>query len=304
MMRFFKDLFRPTEFANYELVIMRLLFAWVVWDTLPLAVTLSEQPVPVGLGRWFDFGFFSDPTFYSICRVVMVAALALYVIGRWLWIALPVAFFIVVGPGTLEASQGANQHATNLVALILLVQMIWYVVAKIRKTPTHEGHVLGAFYAQQTIAAGYVVSALSKIMADGNWLIGAMKNYPLQMIKTARQNHFNTLEPAKEAARDGFLGWLAQWVQPLFAPMEQALMHSAMWRGLLLGSGFLLELLAFVALVGRKSAALMGVSIIFFHFAIYMVMGLKFQYHMAVVAIFFVGVPYWIVKAVHFKRAI
>ena len=44
----FHDWFRPTAFARYELFLMRLLFALVVWDVLPPVVTLSEQPVPAG----------------------------------------------------------------------------------------------------------------------------------------------------------------------------------------------------------------------------------------------------------------
>lgn len=304
MKRFFKNWFQPTDFGRYELFLMRVLFALVVWDILPQVVTLKHAPHPAGLAHWVDFGFFAGAGFYKICRIVMAGALVFYALGRMMWVALPVMLFVILGPGTLEASQNSPKHSTQVVALIVMVQCVWYLVARIRRgkegrkgrEEARERHALGAFYAQQTIAASYVVSAMSKIMADGNWLSGAMKNYPLQMIKTARQNHYNTLEPPKVAARDGVLGTLAEWVQPVFLPMEQALMHSAAWRGLLLGSGFLLELLAVIALVGRKSAAFFGCSLVFFHFAIFMVMGLKFQYHMAVLIIFFINVPFWLGK--------
>ncbi len=283
---------------------MRAFFALVVWDIFPYGLDLTGQPKPVGLARWgVDFTFFSNPAFFSAARTVLAVSLVLYVIGRYLWLVLPFTLFIIVGAGTLEASQGKTAHSTVLVALLVVTQTVYYIWARVARgsagrffsSERRRLHATGAFSAMQTIAAAYVVSAISKIAGEGNWLVGAMKNYPLQMVKTERQNFYNTLEPESvTATRHGIIGKLAEWTQPLGSWLEQMLMNSAAWRGVLLGSGFLLELVAFVALIGRRCSALVGISLILFHFAIYLVMGLKFQYHMALVLIFFVNLPYWI----------
>lgn len=290
-----RDWFRAPDFAGYELLLMRLLFAVVLWDILPAGVSLKTQPSPVGLGHWIDFTFFANPGFYRACKIATALALVVYVVGRWLWIALPAALFVIVGIGTLAASQGSATHSTTIVALILLVQTVWYVWAKISGQEEIR-HPRAAFMSIQTIAAAYVISAFSKIAGEGNWLRGAIDNYPLQMVKTARQNYYNTLEESTSDPRGGILGLLGRWLEPVATPMTELLLHSPFWRGVLLGSGFLLELLAFLALIGRKSSALVGLALVGFHFAIYLVMGLKFQYNMAVALIFLVNVPFWTVR--------
>ncbi len=294
--------FRQPEYAGYELLLMRAFFALVVWDLVPVAVSLKSQPSPVGLGHWIDFTFFSHPGFFQVCRIVAAAALVVYVIGHRVWIALPVVLFVVVGTGTLAASQGSATHSTTIVALILLVQTLWYVWARFRGREA-DPHGRAAFMSAQTIAATYVVSAFSKIAGDGNWLVDAARNYPLQMVKTARQNYYNTLEQGGSDPRGGILGLLARWLEPLATPMTELLLHSAFWRGVLLGSGFFLELFAFLALIGRKCSALAGLAFVGFHFAIYLVMGLKFQFHMAVALIFLVNAPYWIGQLFRKKTA-
>ena len=278
---------------------MRLFFAIAIWTLYPPMIRLTDQPKPVGLAKLgIDFTFLCDPAIYATARWTLLAGLIAFVIGRGLWIVLPLVFLIVVSIGTLESSQGASNHTDVIVSLVLLSLMVYHVYARIakRELPRRLVNAQSIFVAQMTVAAAYVVSAVSKINGKGNWLLDAMQNYPLQMVKTERQNYYNALNPEPAMDRKGFVGMLADWAQPIAGPMEQLLMNSVFSRGIMLGSGFLLELLAIFALVGRKCSAVFGVGLLMFHFAIYLVMGLNFHYHMAVVLIFLVNLPYWLRK--------
>jgi hypothetical protein len=62
---------------------------------------------------------------------------------------------------------------------------------------------------------------------------------------------------------------------------------------LFLGGGLLIELLAFLLLVNRVWALVVGAFILALHWGIDLTMGLNFKYQMAVVAIFLVNVPFW-----------
>ena len=65
----------------------------------------------------------------------------------------------------------------------------------------------------------------------------------------------------------------------------------------MLTSGLLLELLAFLALVGRKSAFAIGVMMIGLHVSISLVMHLHFPQNEQTCLIFLVNLPFWAVLA-------
>ena len=62
----------------------------------------------------------------------------------------------------------------------------------------------------------------------------------------------------------------------------------------LMGGGLAIELFAFVALRGRLWALGAGLAIIALHWGIDISMGLFFKYHIALVIIFYLNLPYWI----------
>ena len=102
-------LFKPAEFSACELLVMRILFALVVWNVIPERLNLHEQAAPVGMAKWLgmDFTFLSDPEMLSTLRWVLAAVLVVYCSGRLLFAALPYMLFMTVSCGTLINSQKA-----------------------------------------------------------------------------------------------------------------------------------------------------------------------------------------------------
>jgi len=62
----------------------------------------------------------------------------------------------------------------------------------------------------------------------------------------------------------------------------------------LMGGGLAIELFAFLALRSRLWALVAGLAIIALHWGIDISMGLFFKYHIALVIIFYLNLPYWI----------
>lgn len=291
----FKAWFRTPDYAWYELFLIRGLFALIIWDVMPAAITIPSEAKPVGLGHLVDFGFMADPQVLAACRIALAISLVLYVSGFWMQFALPVILFLLVGAGTIGASFGADTHSKQIVVLCVLAQCAWYVVAGIRRRGrginVHRG---GAFAGAQAVAASYVISGISKIAGEGNWLVDAVKNFQIQATKNQRMKYYNSLTEETAEAGTGLQGVLAGIFSPLLNTVEHLLLTSPFWRALFLGSGFALELFAFLALVGRRMSLLIGSSLILFHLSVFEIMGLRFRYNIYILLIFLVGIPYWI----------
>ena len=298
----FCRLFRPIAFRGYELLIMRALMALVVLRVVPGGTSYQEQPHPVGLARWLgiDFTFLSNPSVYDGVMIALYVALAVYCTGWFLWAALPVILGIVVAVGTLEGSQGAHQHSTQIVALCLLAQCAWHVFAaitgrsRVEGEPTREGRLeverLSVWFTQQTIAAAYIVSALSKWVAKGDWIRDS-SNFPLQIIKSQRMDYYNRLEAP--AASGGDYGFISDLLRPVASWLEHTMITHPAWAPMLLAPGFLLELFAFMLLAGRVIGGLFAALLIVFHLTIAEMMGLNFKFNIYLLVIFFLSVPFW-----------
>jgi hypothetical protein len=291
----FRSWFRTPEYARYELFLIRALFALIVWDVMPAAITIPNEPVKVGLGYWIDFGFLAQPQALSACRWILAGCLILYTLGFFLQFALPIALFLIVGAGTIGASYGATTHSKQIVALCLLAQCGWYVFAAIRRRRVDlQAHRVGAFAGVQAVAAAYVISGISKLAGDGNWLVDAVKNFQIQATKNRQMKYYNALSEETAEIGSGLQGALSNLLSPILSTVEHLLLTSPIWRALFLGGGFALELFAFLALIGRKMSLLIGGSLILFHLSVFEIMGLRFRYNIYILLIFLVGVPYWI----------
>ncbi|MDG2125369.1 MAG: hypothetical protein P8J87_16820, partial [Verrucomicrobiales bacterium] len=146
---------------------------------------------------------------------------------------------------------------------------------------THRG---AAWVAMQTAVATYVVTGISKLyLSELSWLRNA-KFFPLQLVKAQKSQYYNTLEPP--VSGDGLLDQVVVNIAGWF-------MESPMICRTFLGSGLALELAAFLALWGRKSALAYGVTLVVFHLTISRVMSLTFDLNIYVVLIFLVNLPYW-----------
>jgi hypothetical protein len=260
---------------------VRLLFAMLVYLTIPGAMGLTDQPEPVGLARLFDLTFLSQPGVMPAIKLLVIPVLILYVLGFMPVATLTLMLMATVLPGTLDNSQGATQHSLQVISLITLAQLIYHIAASSRWLD-HNNKLQrsrwGVFMGQQAIVAAYTVTALSKLGRSGFGWIADSKNFPIQMTKNIRMQHYNTLEAETVV---GTWAKTSSWAQ-------QILLDSPYLCRLLMSGGLFLELFAVLALCGRRIGAAYGSLLIIFHVLVRTMTGLNFRYHMAALFIFFI----------------
>lgn len=269
--------------SGWEMVLMRLLFAWLVWRLLPLEVAYVAQPVPNGWGHLMDFTFLAEGGYWSVLRLCTGVALLIYAVGAAPVLSLGWPALVLTAYGTLENSQGAIGHHLQLTCMVALAQWGVYLAGArqgLRQVlwPALHDHQLAVHWAKLVIVAGYVTSACVKLIASGGLWLVQLPDISLQLLKTHANVYYDTLRPAE--------GWVATKL-PYFISE-----HPNLTR-LFFAPGLVLELLAFVALAGRGKAFLLGAGLLVMHWLVRAVMNLSFGSHEWLLIIFLLNVPYW-----------
>lgn len=278
---------RETNVAHawWELAAMRLLYGWLVWRMLPALVPFHSQPVPNGLGHFLDFTFLADAPVYAPLRMSVLAALCLYACGLVPLLSLGWTTLVLISVGTLENSQGAIGHHLQLTCLVAGAQCLAYVSALRReKGPglwcgSLEAHRDAVHAAKLIIVAAYMASACVKLIASGGLWIWQLPEISLQLVKTHANVYYDTLWPMNT--------WGAETVPAMIAA------HPNLTR-LFFTPGLLLELLAFLALTGRRAGFIIGGGLVVMHLLVRWVMQLSFSAHEWLLVIFFLNIPYLI----------
>src|SRR3954454_23703912 len=107
------------HFALVERIVIRVLFAWLIWRATPAGLVVNGIPAPNGIARLFDLHFLLDPRVFAVAHTVLGAALVLYILRVLVWLALPVALFVNLAANAITNSQGAIQHSAQIVSLVL-----------------------------------------------------------------------------------------------------------------------------------------------------------------------------------------
>jgi hypothetical protein len=325
--------------GRLEGFLLRTLLAMVVWQSLELSVDSIQKytslPRPVGLAAWSGLWDWlgwdltrladaNDPGFLAGCLLWTKVALAFYICGIGLPLALPVVTLVHIAVRTLSNSQGATHHGFQMVSMALLTQtlVVWVLAAaralgwwRARKrkpevgTGSSPAPAFMAWAAPErretwlwlyTIAIAsvvYLTSVCSKISAsDGKWL----KNSPwlaTEIVKTHRQNYYNKLDPVfiqgvPPAPADPPDPATDRYRHPVPESADWLSRHPGLAR-LIFGSGFFLEMFAFLALIDRRAALAVGMALVALHGSVEWIMELSFPLNQQVVALFFVNAPGW-----------
>jgi hypothetical protein len=281
--KFADGFFSLPTVSSLEGFFLRLLFGIVIASTLSLQVPFHDQPHPVGLARFFDLTWLSDPEKVSAYRSVLYLLLLIYASGWFLPIVLPL---LAVGYSlmfTLYNSQGYTHHGYQILSLTLLVQavtVIYYSVLKgFRLQPPDALLNSWLLVQSQVVVTGtYLVSFLTKLFATGAMWFWNAHYIALDMIKTQRQHYFSRFNPADLGDPPEAI-WLLE--------------HPWLARGLF-ASGVVLEAIAFFALASRRLSFFIAVGLILMHRSVSMLMGLRFQNNEMLCAVFLIGIPYFI----------
>lgn len=270
----------PT-FGFYERVIMRLLFAATIWRVTPNELRFSGIPSPNGITRVVDLRFLLQPEVFAIAHVILGVVLILYLFG--VWQALPFALLINVAASGVVNSQGAVQHASQIVSLVLLAQTAAYLYGAWadRQNETRQlAENRAIWWSQQTIVAVYLLAGIAKLIRTGGLWIFQARWIGVSIAKAAYQSFYDTgnsvnfdreLSVAHFAAAHG-------WLVALIAT-----------------AGLVLELGSPLLLINRIWAALIGIALLCFHLGLDYAMGLSFIYNQWLLIIFVINPPYWII---------
>lgn len=289
--------YQEPRYSNVEEWLMRAGFCVLLYIGRLKMSPLPGQPSPNGLAHWLDFTFLSDPTVAGVLSWLFLACLPFYLFRLGDAATLPVLAVLTIASGTLGNSQGAINHGTQIMALVLLAQTAaaWWSLIR-RRDLLALGNVVwnewrrGLFveWTKQVIAATYLVTAITKLaQSSGRW-IHDVPYIVLQFAKNHDMAYFNSLrEPAAEKS---------QFLIDLLLAQPNA-------GRLVFGSGLVLEALAVLALINRWWALGMGVALIAMHETISEVMHLGFVFNKGLLLVFFVNAPYWLMQAAKKLRA-
>jgi hypothetical protein len=308
-------IWRPEEitFARWEMALMRLLFALVMFDAgSKVWVLATDGPSAVG-GRWSDLGviprvsrftgqphphglalglekvgirltFLADERIGKLVHGCFLGALGAYVLGLAMPVALGVLFGVLLVHGTFLNSQGSIHHHLQLLTCVTGAQWVASVLALrrgrarswLRLDAAAENRL--ANWTQQVIAAGYVVSALSKLwMSKGAWM-WEVPRFGIQLAKAVDQDYYDSLSHSTEAHV-----WLPDWL----------LDHPWLAR-LIFAPALPLEFCAFLLLRNRALGSLYALALIGFHCSVSTLMSLDFRYNVQMMIVYFVNVPFWL----------
>jgi hypothetical protein len=273
------------DHAPWELFAMRALLAWLMWRMLPGAVPFTAQPFPLGLARVADFTWLAAPAVFGWLRLLALPALLLYALGLAPLLSLGYLAALLTACGALENAQGAIGHHLQLLCLVALAQWLAYVVAAARAgppvprrftLPATAAHRDAVQAAKLMIAAAYVASGWTKLIASGGYWVAQLPDISLQLVKTHANTYYDTLATPS--------AWSAE-LPRLIAE------HPQLTR-LAFTPGLLLELGAVFALTGRRAGCVIGLGLLVMHVLARVVMELGFLAHEWLLVIFFINVPW------------
>ena len=320
------------RYAPYEWFFMRLLFGYVMfasfrqsgyhpfkwWSAPGRGADFMTQPYPRSIAQFMDVTWINQPMTVPLVAATLGVLLILYMLGIAPVLSMMGLFFFQVCLGALENSQGNNVwHTSQIVAFTMLGlggaalaenvralrqggfgglrkhcaerhQWLAYAI----KTPAswfrpaatemesrqEESRSFGIYIVQQLIAVAYIVAGISKLwISKGTWCVD-VQNIGLQFQKNQLMKFYQTLQTPD------VIPWATDFVN-----------SHPMFTSIFFSIGLVLELVCFIALFNRGIMAIFGVGLVVMHLMIAMIMTLVFFYNEAIVAIFYVNIPFWIV---------
>jgi hypothetical protein len=275
-----KSWLRPSNFAwtKWEMVLARLVIAGLLFYFACLMNLKPFETSPEklnGIAKFVPLMWMLEPSALLVIRIVATIGLVLFVIG-WM----PVLTFLpglitMLGMGALRNSKGDIGHSTQVLAMGALAIWICYLYAALRRKEwfrvslaTQRAALFGVVL---MVSGSYVASGIVKMKASGGHWIARIPSMSVQMIKANLSDYYSDPQDAvsttmTETAPKFFID------HPVIAKV-------------VFGTGLILELGAFVMVLGRRWALLWGGSLLLMHAGISLLMDIEFWNHMSLLAV-------------------
>ena len=300
----------PVRHARWEIILLRFILALLFWDIHTGWVAYMDRPLeaaaqmttvsrhtdvkyetqahPNGVAMFVDLSLLSRDSIETPLRLATGVSLVLFVAGVPAAFSLAVPLFFGLGVMTLTNSQGAINHTTQVLHMSMLSVWLASLWALWRKRGGHKlpqgfsRAELELDWARQGVMAGYVVSAVSKILLSGGGWLTSSRYLPLHLVKNNDMEYFEWLDPGAQR-----LEWL-----------PQVMMDHPGLCIFFFGLALPLELFAFLGLRNRRIAAIFGLGLIAFHESITQLMQLSFIFNKALLLFLFVAPQWWLVDGI------
>lgn len=276
------NIWQPANYATFEIFLMKLGFAYVLYGVFSSNIVFSSQPRPVGIARVVNLTYFSQPQVNTMMVAAGYLSLLLYLTNIGTLAVLPVLFAVLFILEVMRSSQGAATHSKHVLGLALLAQVILYWAFFLFPdgwwAKMGNSDQVALFVTQQAVVALYFTSAITKLRRSGfSWI----KNAPyikLDIIKSSEQKYYDALDNS--------------WLE------KQKILSKGIFRypniiRLVLASGLLIELLSPLFLINRITLLIGGLLLLLFHNLVGSQMGIHFKKLQWMVLIFFINPPYW-----------
>jgi hypothetical protein len=273
---------------------------------------------PRSIAQFMDVTWIIDPAWIPWFAAMVCGGLVLLILGVMPVLSAGLLLFLHMNIGALENSTGKKvDHASQLLCFVLLAILLagiydyvqalrhsgraglvevlksrWSWLAYLLRHPgcwirragnhveilAERSRSRAVYTVQQLIAAGYVVSGISKLwISKGKW-IQESENIHLQFLKNQKYEYYETLNPNVATP------WAIDFV-----------MNYPVLAKCVLACGLLLEVFCFVALANRVSLLVFGISLILMHHMIAQLMSLFFDFNIWCLWIWYVNVPFCLI---------
>lgn len=278
---------QPIRHARWEVLMLRIGLAWAAWLSFAGNSDFTAQPHPNGIARWIDLTFLSNDAIEMPLRMTARACLIAYALG------LPAAFSLFpplalgIGLFTLKNSQGAIGHSFQVVHLCLLAAWLaglWTLLCRLRGKALPQSFTPGQLeldWARQALMAGYVVSAITKLIESGGLWFRDSHYFALHLVKNLDMKYYGFLE---ENARR--MDWLPEFMMT----------HPLLCQ-LFFGLALPLELLAFLGCRNRRLALVFGLGLLAFHWSVKQLTELDFAYNSLLLWVLMVNPVWWLLAS-------
>jgi hypothetical protein len=275
--------FERMRLAPWEVLLGRLGVAAVVWLALDGNSDFTTQDHPNGLARWFDLTWLSNDHVETPLRWGARGCLLAWVLGVPAAFSLALPVWLGIGIFTLRNSQGAIGHSYQVVHLCLLTAWLAGCATLVRRwrgsvpADALTSGQLELDWARQALAAGYVVSAITKLVVSGGWWFRDSQFFALHLVKNNDMQYYGFLDPAALRGE-----WAAEWM------MRQPFLSQVFF-----GLALPLELLAFLGCWNRRLALFFGAGLVVFHLLVKQLTQLNFEFNMLLLVVLMVNPAWW-----------
>jgi hypothetical protein len=277
------------KFGNFQyskdewfLVKLLTLSLWIL-PVIKVIGRYQSIPFPEGLCLFFDFTFVIQPPFSFIVILCAIAFSVLYLFERSMIITTLSLALISVVVFSIERSNGIF-HRKELLSVVFIVQSVayvrYYLGSKNLKSQTTATN-LAMKYSVQAIAAGYMIAGITKLQNSGIGWITESPNMVVQIIKSFSQKSIDT--------QFAFLFDYGKY-------MSDMLIQYPNFIKVAFTAALLIELFAFIAMLGKRSARTYGFVLLTLHIAMLAMMGIVLAAFVGLLFIYLINIPGFVIN--------